>query len=624
MSDSNMNDPCGLVIGTAGHIDHGKTTLVQALTGIDTDRLAEEKRRGISIDLGFAYLTLSDGCRLSFIDVPGHERFIKNMLAGVGGIEAVLLIVAADEGVKPQTREHFEICRLLGVNQGLVALTKADLAGGDQLTATRLAVEELCAGSFLSGQPIIPVSSKTGEGLPQLREALSNLAQRASRRGSEGLSRLPLDRSFAVKGFGTVVTGTLWSGALRVGDHVHLHPEKREARIRGLQVHGQPVEVARAGERTAVNLSGVEHSEIRRGFVLTHRDELASTSLFDASVQWLDEEDAPTKREQFLLHVGTAEVPADLKIISAGAAKGQLLARLWISQPELLLPGDRFVLRRPSPARTVAGGIVIDPFPPARLNRKKAALRLQTLAENSWSKRLPLLVAEGRNGQRMAHLVRRTGLSPEQLKAHIAGSADLLLAESAGRVFSKLWIERQREKLLAVLRGFHAKHPNLPGAPIALARMNLEPSIAQAVFANFPMIRIEGEVVSLATHQAQVNPEQTKFLAQIEYAFRQAGFQPPSPSDVLKLAGTDVNKGRGFLEALIKSRKLVRVSDELVFHADVVAHIQRSLQAHKGRKFSVPEFKEWTNISRKYAIPLLEYLDRQHVTRREGDARVVL
>ncbi len=214
MSDSSTNASCGLVVGTAGHIDHGKTTLVQALTGIDTDRLAEEKRRGISIDLGFAYLMLPDGCRISFIDVPGHERFIKNMLAGVGGMEAVLLIVAADEGVKPQTREHFEICRLLGVNQGLVVLTKADLASSDQLAVTRLAVEELCAGSFLSGQSVIPVSSKTGGGLPQLREALSKLAKQTRRRSSEGLARLPLDRSFAVKGFGTVVTGTLWSGTL--------------------------------------------------------------------------------------------------------------------------------------------------------------------------------------------------------------------------------------------------------------------------------------------------------------------------------------------------------------------------------------------------------------------------
>jgi len=272
----------------------------------------------------------------------------------------------------------------------------------------------------------------------------------------------------------------------------------------------------------------------------------------------------------------------------------------------------------------VAGGIVIDPFPPARLNRRKATTRLQALAEDSWTKRLSLLVAEGQNGRRLPDLVRRTGLSPEQLNSRIAKSADLLLVDPTGRVFSKLWIERQREKLLAVLRGFHAKHPNLPGAPIALARMNLEPAVAQAIFANFPAIRIEGEVVSLAAHKAQVNPEQTQFLARIEQAFRQAGFQPPALSDVLKSAGTDVNKGRGFLETLIKSQKLVRVSDELVFHADVVAHIRRSLQAHKGRRFSVPEFKEWTQISRKYAIPLLEYLDRQHVTRREGDARVVL
>ena len=627
MSDSSTNAPCGLVVGTAGHIDHGKTSLVQALTGIDTDRLAEEKRRGISIDLGFAHLTLPDGCRISFIDVPGHERFIKNMLAGVGGIQAVLLIVAADEGVKPQTREHFEICRLLGIQHGIVALTKADLADSDQLAATRLAVEELCAGSFLSGRPMIPVSARTGEGLPQLRAALSCLAKKTVRQTGDGLARLPIDRSFALKGFGTVVTGTLWSGALCVGDYVRLHPDGQEARIRGIQVHGKPVERAQAGERTAVNLTGIEHSEIERGCVLTHRNELASASLADVAVHWLDDADLPAKREQFLLHVGTAEIPANLKIISAGSAeetKGLVTARLWMSQPGLLLPGDRFVLRRPSPARTVAGGTVIDPFPPVRLNRKKAALRLKALAEDSWAKRLSLLIAESPNGRRVPDLIRRTGLSPEQLKSYIDGSADLLFIEQAGRVFRRVWIERQREKLLAVLRGFHAKHPNLPGAPLALARMDLDLSVANAIFANFPAIRFQGDLVSLADHQAQTNPEQTKVLAQIEGAFRQAGFQPPSPLEVLKAAGLDANNGRPLLETLIKSQKLVRLSNDLVFHADVVAHVRRSLAAHKGRRFSVPEFKEWTQISRKYAIPLLEYLDRQHVTRREGDARVVL
>lgn len=624
MSDSNMSGPHGLVIGTAGHIDHGKTSLIRALTGIDTDRLAEEKRRGISIDLGFAHLTLSGDRRISFIDVPGHERFIKNMLAGAAGIQAVLLIVAADESVKPQTREHFDICRLLGIRAGIVALTKTDLAAPEQIAEACEDVKALCAGSFLENAPVVPVSAMTGHGLPVLTDSIANLADHVAPRDEKGPARLPIDRSFALKGFGTVVTGTLWNGKLRVGDIVQIHPRKREARVRGLQVHGKQVETATAGQRTAVNLTGIDHSEIRRGFVLTLREGLDSTKLIDVSVDWLKDIDIPKKRAQFLFHIGTAEIPVFLKVLDRRGPSSQNLARLWLAEPALALPGDRFVLRRPSPAQTVAGGVIIDAFPPARLNRAKTIERLDALAHAGCAKRVQKLIEESINGRRLQDLVRLTGLPAHAVKALILRNSDLRFIAAAERGVSKVWIEQTRQKVLACLRDFHAGHPAAAGAPIALARLNLEPSLATVIFDDFAAVRVQGDIVALATHKVQLSSEETQALSKIERAFRQAGFQPPAPSEVLRSAGTDEVKGRGLLEALIKGQKLVRISEDLIFHSEVLMHIRQSLSSHKGRKFSVPEFKEWTRVSRKYAIPLLEYLDRQHVTRREGDARIVL
>jgi selenocysteine-specific elongation factor len=624
MSDSNMSGAHGFVIGTAGHIDHGKTAVIHALTGIDTDRLAEEKRRGISIDLGFAHLALPDGRDISFIDVPGHERFVKNMLAGAAGIQAVLLVVAADESVKPQTREHFDICRLLGIKHGIIVLTKADLASPDQIAETTEDIKTLCAGSFLEHAPIVTVSAYTGRGLSDLKNAIAHLADEARSQDEEGLARLPIDRSFTLKGFGTVITGTMWSGRLAAGDTVQIHPSKREARVRGLQVHGNKVEVAVAGQRTAVNLAGVDHLEIRRGCVLTHRDGLEATKLIDVCVDWLQGIAVPEKRELFLFHSGTAETSASLKVLKRGRASSKTFARLWLGEPTLAVPGDRFVIRKPSPTQTVGGGSIIDTFPPARLNRVRTLARLELLAQADSAKRVAFLIEEGANGQALADLVRFTGLRADVVKSLIGRNPRLVFVDHAQRAVSKLWIEQTREKVLAWLRDFHAKNPAAPGAPIALARSHLEPSLATIIFEGFSAVRVRGDVVALATHSVQVSSDDTQALSKIERGFRQAGFQPPPPSEILRSAGLDEKKGRGLLEALIKTQKLVRVSEDLIFHCDVFAHIRKSLASQKGRKFSVPEFKEWTHVSRKYAIPLLEYLDRQHVTRREGDVRIVL
>ncbi len=366
-------------MGTAGHIDHGKTSLVRALTGIDTDRLAEEKKRGISIDLGFAHMSLPGAERISFIDVPGHERFIKNMLAGVAGIDAVMLIVAADESVKPQTREHFQICRLLHIRRGIVVLTKIDLANADQIAAAQMDVAQLVAGSFLEGAPIVQVSAKTGQGLGDLQQHLAALSREAETRDLSGFARLPIDRSFALKGFGTVVTGTLTRGKLLTGDSVLVHPLGREARVRGLQVHGRPVQQANAGERTAVNLTGIEHSEIVRGFSITSKAGVEPATLLDAELEWLNPEAIPASRKQVFVHLGTAEVMAYVKVLSADKP----YARIWLSEAVLVVPGDRLILRRPSPAETIAGGVVIDAFPRRRVNRAKVLARLHALSRAS-------------------------------------------------------------------------------------------------------------------------------------------------------------------------------------------------------------------------------------------------
>lgn len=613
----------GITIGTAGHIDHGKTSLIRALTGIDTDRLAEEKKRGISIDLGFAHLTLADDRRISFIDVPGHERFIKNMLAGAGGIQAVLLIIAADESVKPQTREHFDICRLLGLEHGVIVLTKVDLANSEQIAAACEDARALCAGSFLDNAPIVSVSATTGAGLEELKGELVRLAERVPIRDATGLARLPIDRSFALKGFGTVITGTLWSGKLRTGDVVQIHPANLEGRVRGLEVHGQRVDVAVAGQRTAVNLAGVDHSDIRRGFELTHKESLQMTRVVDVSIEWLRTDEIPKTRRQFLFHIGTMESPAMLKVLSTDTAN-RTLARLWIAEPVIAAPGDRFIVRRPSPAQTAGGGSIIDAFPPIRLNRARTLVRLKRLEQATLAQRIEIYIEESPTGRTVTELVRLTARQMAEIRAALWGNSKLVTDPGSQRAVTAAWIAERRQKLQNWLCAYHAKNPSAAGAPITLARMGVDPALANLIFDGAPGIRIRADVISLATHKPQFSDPETQAMARIERVFRDAGFQPAPPPELLAAANIKGSNSRGLLETLIKSQRLVRVSPDLVFHADVIAQIRKSVAAHKGRRFSVPEFKEWTRVSRKYAIPLLEYLDHQRVTRRDGDSRIVL
>ena len=632
MSDR-LTNTANIVIGTAGHIDHGKTSLVRALTGIDTDRLAEEKRRGISIDLGFAHMLLASGAAVSFIDVPGHERFIKNMLAGAGGIDAVVLVVAADESVKPQTLEHFEICRLLGVRSGMVAITKADLAAADRIDQTADDICKLVQGSFLEGAPVVPVSSYTGTGLNELRSELEKLASALAARDSGGFARLPIDRSFAVRGFGTVVTGTLLSGQFKSGDSVELFPARRMLRIRGIQVHGKSVPTAFAGQRAAVNLAGIESGDIQRGFILASGGVFEATLRTDAVLDWagITDTDHPAafagRRVVVHVYTGTAEAEAGLKLLSRSVDR-PFLARLAFRQPMLMLPGDRFIIRQASPSMTIAGGTVIDPFPPLRLRRDRTVERLRRLANSDLAERVRLLVGETMQGRRLTSLVNLTGTPGAQLRELVRNDASLFFAEQEQRIVTNEWIARKQELAIEWLEQFHQSNPSVNGAALQTLRQivfpGLEVSLTDSLLRGIPGVTVQADAVALASHSASFGPREIEAIEAIATTYRSAGFQPPELADVLAKLSLDAKQARPLVDFLFKSKRLVRISTELIFHSEVLAHLRQSLARQCGRQFSVPEFKDWTQVSRKFAIPLLEYLDRERVTRRDGDKRVVL
>ena len=616
-----------IIIGTAGHIDHGKTALVRALTGIDTDRLKEEKQRGISIDLGFAHLKISENMRLAFVDVPGHERFIKNMLAGVGGIDLVLFVIAADESIKPQTREHFDICRLLGIRNGIIVLTKSDLADPDFIELVRLEADEFVRGSFLEGAPVVAVSSTTGAGLDELRLEIEKVATSIREKDSSQYFRLPIDRAFSMRGFGTVVTGTLVSGTVRVEQEVDLQPAGRRIRVRGIQVHGSSAGLAKAGQRAALNLAGVETSELGRGMLLAEAGRFQPTRQIDCSFELLASAKPLKHRAPVHFHAGTAEVEAEVRRLRGTdpvRPGTRDYVRFILKEPLLLLPGDRFIVRMFSPVMTIGGGVVLDIATP----RRAPLERLRILETAPAAERIALLVGESRYGMAMPELVARTGM----LEADIhkaARDARLMTLDSAQfRALDPGWVAKQLEEMHETLKQFHRSNPlvsgiskeelrgkQLPGAPAGLL---------DAILALSKTLTADGETVRLASHKISLKQDEEEASVKIETAFRAAGLAVPSMQEVLAKSGVGPSRARSILQLLLRDKRLVRVSDELVFHPSALQSLRQLLAPKKGQKFAVPEFKDWTGISRKYAIPLLEFLDRERVTRRDGDTRIVL
>lgn len=597
---------------------------MRALTGIDTDRLEEEKRRGISIDLGFAHME-AGGVRFGFVDVPGHERFVKNMLAGVGGIDVVLLVIAADESVKPQTREHFAICRLLGIRHGIVVLTKKDLADAEMLELSRLEAAELVRDSFLEGAPVVVVSAATGEGLDGLGDELVRVAARVGDRDTQGIPRLPVDRSFTLHGFGTVATGTLVEGRLRAGEEVEVQPGGRRLRIRGLQVHGEAVEEATAGSRTAVNLAGIEASELHRGMTLTAPGRWEATAAIDCRVELL--EGAPALRHGAAahFHAWTAETTAQVRLFDVRSPVepgGSAFVRLLLDRAVLLKPGDRFILRQFSPLSTIGGGMVIDPQAPMRAKKTWVAARLPHLEDAPLERRLALWAAESPRGAEARVLAARAGVTVEQLQQVASAAGLVALRGEPARVASVEHVREAARGLRAQLEQFHAAHPLLEGMPRAAA--GLDPGWLDAVLEHDREIVAQGDVLRLRGFRPQRKPEEAAAEERMEDVFRRAGLEAPPLQVALGQAGLEEGRARTLLQMMLKDGRLVRVSPELVLHREAVERLKRMLAERRGRRFGVGEFKQWTGVSRKYAIPLLEYLDRERVTRREGNERVVL
>jgi selenocysteine-specific elongation factor len=644
-------DPKSVVIGTAGHIDHGKSALVQALTGTDPDRLEEEKTRGITIDIGFAHAQLGD-VDLAFVDVPGHERFVKNMLAGVGGIDLVLVVVAADESVMPQTREHFEICRLLEIPAGLVALTKADLVGRESLEAVRLDVRELVAGSFLDGAPVVAVSSKTRDGLDELREALLAQAHRVPERSPDGPARLPIDRVFTVKGFGTVVTGTLVSGRIRRGDQLAVVPDASGGRVvvaRGLQVHGRRTDEAVAGQRTAVNLAAVGVEDLERGQALVMPGSFEATRVADASLELL-----PGVRlrqgARIRFHQGTAEVIGRVAIIgpppaegtSAISPDGRGFVRLRLERPVALGRGDRYVLRAYSTSRTIGGGRVLDPAPPRAATRTAAAMaRCLRLAahsvrtvESAVSAAALMVEEAGLRGLPLSALVSRCGVPPRQIDAHVVELVRVHGVERiADRLVAMIHVDRARSALVDLLAAHHRALPLSDGVPREEARARICAGGSPSVFEHIVHGLAGGGVIAardrlkLAAHHAAPTPEEERARALVEEVLRRAGLTPPNLLALASRVDIPAALAERVLKLLQRDKRVVKI-DSLFFHEEALQALKSQVAAiGNGRPdatIDVAAFKQRFGVSRKYAIPLLEYLDRERVTRRTGDVRLVL
>jgi selenocysteine-specific elongation factor len=629
-----------VIVGTAGHIDHGKTALVKALTGIDADRLEEEKRRGITIDIGFAHLELPapDGSiiRLGFVDVPGHERFVRNMLAGVGGIDLVLLVIAADEGIKPQTREHFDICRLLAIRRGITVLTKSDAVDAETLEVVRLEVADYVRGSFLDAaqSPMVAVSSLTGAGLDELKSALARVASEVAPKDSAALARLPVDRVFTMKGFGTVVTGTLVAGTIRKEEELEVFPAGKRVRVRGVQVHGSPAESAIAGQRTALNLNlaGFSTGDLARGMTLATPDTFRSTSRVDALVSLLPSAKPFKDGARVHFHAYTSETIAETRLYGAKQLKpgGETYVQLRFTEPMLLLPGDRFIVRQFSPVVTIGGGVVLDASPVSRKQRVDDTIAfLKIMRDGSPAQVLAARVARrGAIGLRLDHIPGEMNIRQEQA-AKLADAAGLVWCNQV-LVAPEAFAEA-KANVLQALKKFHAANPLVAGMSKEELRdrLNLGPEVFYSVLAKLTeekKLAVAAELVHLSGSGVVMKDEEAESKKIIEQAFASAGLKVPSLKDVL--AGLKVDKVRAqkIVTLLLRDKVLIKISEELVFHQSALTDLRHKIAALKSSapKIDVARFKDMTGVSRKYAIPLLEYLDRERVTRRVGDERLIL
>lgn len=639
-----------IIIGTAGHIDHGKTALVKALTGIDADRLPEEKKRGITIDLGFAELDLGD-LKIGFVDVPGHERFVKNMLAGASGIDLVMLVIAADEGVMPQTREHFDICRLLETKAGVIVLTKKDTVDDELLELVKLEAGELVQHSFLENAPMIAVSAKNGEGIDELKLQLKNLSLKIPQRKNEIIAHLPIDRSFTVKGFGTVVTGTLASGEIKIADEIELLPLGKKARVRGLQTHGTAAETVYAGQRSAINLGGIDYAEIERGQTLAPVNSLKSTQIFDAEIEVLKDASKSLKsRQRVRVHLGTAEILARVQILNEPGeiAPGEKsFAQFRLESPIVALPNERFIVRSYSPQITIAGGAVLDNSAHKHrrkdyeeTNQKLVKLSQSLKSDDKQTQIKIYLETAGEFGLNFSDLRARTAY----IDAILNDVLKKLLDAKSVIEAEKFYIQRTQFDNLAAktLKTIQLHHKSEP-----LSRGMLRETLREKVFAKFAPeifrktlqilterneIINEKDVVRIVSYSQKLSENEKRVLENLQKTYASAKLEVPTLENALidAIAGTTLNKtnARKIFQLLLDSGELVKVTEDFYFSGEIIKEligkIKTSAAESADKLIDVPKFKDIAGISRKYAIPLLEYFDREKITQRAGDKRLIL
>lgn len=623
------------IVGTAGHVDHGKSALVRALTGSDPDRLKEEKERGITTDLGFAHGALAPDVTGSFVDVPGHERFVRHMLAGAHGIDAVLLVVAADEGVMPQTREHFEICRLLGIPRGVVALAKCDVASPEAQAAAEAQLRALVAGSFLEGAPIVRVSARSGEGIEALRAALAGLAAAARPRPSNGLLRLPIDRVFTLRGFGTIVTGTLIAGELAAGADVEILPSGLRARVRGLEVHGEPQARVGAGHRAAANLSGVDVNQLARGELLTRPGTFRASAMLDVELALSPGARPLVDGVRVRVHLASAEALARVRLLGAAELKAgeRGCAQLRFEAPVVAGRGDRLVVRSYSPAETLGGARVLNPLPPKRRAADRPRVEaFAALPDDALGPAAALLVAEaGTAGAALDTLAARLTIAPSALPALLATLPGVTVAENAA--FSREALDALEAKAIGVLTRFHAENPLRDAMRLEELKRETFGRTGVAAFDGVlaalkarPDVRATLDGLALARHAVQLGPEDAAVRALLIEAGRAAGLEGFELESLPGPTETERRRLDRVARVLVETRDLRRVG-ETRFNDG--ARLDALVQEVRGRfapgsRLDVADFKAMTGLTRKFTIPLLEYLDRERVTRRSGSERYLL
>jgi selenocysteine-specific elongation factor len=628
-----------IILGTAGHIDHGKTSLIRALTGIDTDRLKEEKVRGITIELGFASLTLPSGQRIGIVDVPGHERFVRHMLAGATGMDLVALIIAADEGVMPQTREHLEICQLLQVKRGLVVLTKVDMVEEEWLELVEEDVQNFLKGTFLDGAPIMRFSALTGQGKEELIETLGRLCADIQTKPITGIFRLPIDRVFTIKGFGTVVTGTAISGRIRVGDMVEIYPPQFKARVRNIQMHDENVEEALAGSRTAINLQGIDKLDLERGMVVATPEALLASQRLDARLDILPSAPRPLKnRREIRLHTGTSEELASVILLSQDElAPGESgLVQFRLAAPLTVKPFDRFVIRNVSPALTIGGGHFLHINPPKHRRLQENIIKgLESLENCSEAERIAFYLQEaGAAGLSRQELVQLLSLNDAEID-HV-----LKQLVKSGQIIS-YDLENNRYALGAVIKDlqnqaaqflqkFHQTQPLKLGLSKEELRRRLPENLEVRLFnyllqglENLKRVVVDKELVRLAGHRVVLKEEQEELAKKLESLYQKGGLTPPTLKEAGAAVQAEGNRLQEIIRLLTSQGRLVKVKEDLLFHSSAIEMLKERLVNYLGQhqEISVPQFKDLSQTSRKFAIPLMEYFDVIRVTVRVGENR---